>query len=99
MERQEQRAAEHKPNYLGVFIALALLTGLEVLVTYLPVPQVPILVPLAILKAALVALFYMHLRYDRRVFSVMFIFGLVMGGMLLLSLVVLFLFGFNQFGA
>ncbi len=57
---QDTQSHPH-PNYLGVFWVLAALTAVEVVVTYLPVPRLPVLVPLAILKAALVALFYMHL--------------------------------------
>ena len=68
--------AQHtKPNYLGVFIALVVLTATEVLVTYLPVPRLPVLIPLSITKAVLVVLFYMHLKYDRRLFSGLFLIG------------------------
>jgi cytochrome c oxidase subunit 4 len=79
-----------QPNYLGVFWVLAILTAVEVGVTYLPVPRIPVLVPLALLKAALVALFYMHLKFDRRVFSAIFGAGLLMGVGLILSLIALF---------
>jgi cytochrome c oxidase subunit 4 len=79
-----------QPNYLGVFWVLAILTAIEVGVTYLPLPRIPILVPLALLKAALVALFYMHLKFDRRVFSAIFAAGLLMGIGLILSLIALF---------
>ena len=64
-----------KPNYLGVFIALVVLTATEVVVTYLPVPRLPVLIPLSITKAVLVVLFYMHLKYDRRLFSGLFLIG------------------------
>ena len=64
-----------KPNYLGVFIALVVLTVTEVLVTYLPVPRLPVLIPLSVTKAILVVLFYMHLKYDRRLFSGLFLIG------------------------
>ena len=64
-----------KPNYLGVFIALVILTATEVLVTYLPIPRLPVLIPLSLTKAVLVVLFYMHLKYDRRLFSALFLIG------------------------
>ena len=76
--------------YIGVFGALAALTVLEIAVTYLPVPRIPVLVPLALIKAGLVALFYMHLKYDRRVFGLIFGAGLLMGIGLILSLIALF---------
>jgi cytochrome c oxidase subunit IV len=79
-----------RPNYVRVFVILALLTAVEVGVTYLPLPRVPILVPLALLKAGLVVLYYMHLKFDRRIFSTLFSFGLLIGLGLLLSLVALF---------
>jgi cytochrome c oxidase subunit IV len=79
-----------QPNYLGVFWVLAILTVAEIGVTYLPLPRVPILVPLALVKASLVALFYMHLKFDRRVFSAIFAAGLLMGIGLILSLIALF---------
>ena len=79
-----------QPNYLAVFIALAGLTLLEVAVTYTPLPRVLILLPLALLKAALVVLFYMHLRFDNRVFAVLFLMGLAMGAILIISLALMF---------
>ncbi len=76
--------------YIVVFGALAALTALEIAVTYLPVPRIPVLVPLALIKAGLVALFYMHLKYDRRVFGLIFGAGLLMGIGLILALIALF---------
>jgi len=77
-------------TYVLVFGALAALTALEISVTYLPIPRVPVLVPLALVKAGLVALFYMHLKYDKRVFALVFLAGLLMGVGLILSLLALF---------
>jgi cytochrome c oxidase subunit IV len=76
--------------YLAVFIALAVLTLLELGVTYLDLPRIPLLVPLALIKASLVAMFYMHLKYDRKIFSLMFVFGLIFGIGLIFSLILLF---------
>ncbi len=81
-----------KPNYLGVFLVLAILTAVEIGVTYIPaLPKVPVLIPLAIIKAALVVMFYMHLRFDKRIYTLIFGAGLLMGLGLILSLIVLFL--------
>jgi cytochrome c oxidase subunit 4 len=77
-------------TYIGVFGALAILTALEVVVTYLPLPRIPVLVPLALIKAGLVALFYMHLKYDRRVFAAVFAMGLLLGLILTLTLIAIF---------
>jgi cytochrome c oxidase subunit 4 len=77
-------------TYVLVFAALAALTAVEIGVTYLPLPRAPILVPLALVKAGLVALFYMHLKYDRRIFAFVFVAGLLMGVGLILALMALF---------
>ena len=61
-------AAEHKaPNYIAVWAALAVLTVVEVAVVYLHLPRrltVIALVFLALWKAMLVALYFMHLRFE-----------------------------------
>jgi len=77
-------------TYIAVFFALAALTAIEITVTHLPIPRIPVLIPLAIIKAGLVALFYMHLRFDKKVFSVVFVMGILMGVGLIFSLIALF---------
>jgi cytochrome c oxidase subunit 4 len=63
----------HHPPYLLVFASLAILTAVEVGVTYVPqIPQAPVLMSLSIFKALLVILFYMHLRYDSKWFGLIF---------------------------
>jgi cytochrome c oxidase subunit 4 len=78
--------AEHHPKarlYVGVFVILFIITAAEVGVTYIPgireEPQIliPTLIILAILKFGSIAAFYMHLRFDSRVFSAFFLLGLV----------------------
>lgn len=90
MATPQKLEKRHRPNYVGVFVVLAVLTLVEIGVTYLPIPRIPVLVPLALLKAALVAMFYMHLRFDRRVFTSLFAFGILIGLGLLISLTILF---------
>jgi cytochrome c oxidase subunit 4 len=61
--------AHAEPNYMGVFYWLAALTAVEVAVVYLPLTKLAlgaILVVLAFTKAALVALYFMHLKFERR---------------------------------
>jgi len=61
-------AAEHKaPNYIAVWVGLAVLTVVEVAVVYLHLPRrlmVVSLVFLALWKAMLVALYFMHLKFE-----------------------------------
>lgn len=62
-------AASHtEPNYIGVFWWLLALTILEIAVIYMPIARIIIvilLVGLALSKAALVALYFMHLKFER----------------------------------
>jgi caa(3)-type oxidase subunit IV len=80
----EHEAHEHNPPYMGVFWLLLILTVIEVGAGYLPdltggaveLPQivlVPLLLALAVAKAALVGMFYMHLRYDTKWLSIIFL--------------------------
>jgi cytochrome c oxidase subunit 4 len=60
--------AHKEPNYIGVFWWLLILTILEIGVIYTPLAKMVIaflLVSLAISKAALVALYFMHLKFER----------------------------------
>jgi cytochrome c oxidase subunit 4 len=60
-----------RKEYWIIFAALAVLTGLEVGVVYVPGIGKKLLVAglilLALAKAALVALFYMHLKHETRI--------------------------------
>ena len=60
----------HKePNYMGVFYLLAVLTVLEIGVIYLPIGKLIIgfmLVIMALVKAALVGMYFMHLKFEKR---------------------------------
>src|SRR5262247_1437141 len=61
--------AHAEPNYVAIFIWLAILTAVEVIAVYLPLTRLAlaaILVALAFSKAALVALYFMHLKFERR---------------------------------
>src|SRR5215471_9117095 len=82
------------PTYIVVAIILTILTAFEIGVFYAPSLQVilvPLLIILAILKFILVAAFYMHLHFDSRVFSGLFIFPLALAALIVLSLMLLFL--------
>ena len=85
---EEKKGTKHPP-YILVFIILGILTIIEVVLAQLPIPRAPILIPISIIKASLVALFYMHLRYDHRVFAAIFGFGMIIGLSFLVALVVL----------
>jgi cytochrome c oxidase subunit IV len=57
------------PNYMGIFWVLLVLTVIEVALTFLGLPKLllgSLLVILALWKAALVAMYFMHLKFERR---------------------------------
>lgn len=83
-------ALRKQPNYLAVFWALAALTAVEIGITYLPVPRIPFLVPIALAKASLVAMYYMHLKTDAKIFRWVFTAGVIFGIGLILSFILLF---------
>jgi len=61
--------AHEEPNYIAVFIYLALLTGAELGVYALGLPKtlmIGILVALALAKAVMVAMYFMHLATERK---------------------------------
>ena len=66
-------------TYIWVALILSALTGIEVAVSYasgLGVNGNPILLILAVMKFSIVVLFFMHLRFDSRVFRYLFVGGL-----------------------
>ncbi len=79
--------------YLGIAVVLTLITAIEVAVFYLPVMHpvlVPVLLVLSALKFAIVAQWYMHLRFDHRLFSWLFVTPMVIAALVILALLRLF---------
>jgi cytochrome c oxidase subunit 4 len=80
----------HKaPKYMTIFWWLAILTVVEIGVIFMPVARIVIttaLVWLALCKAALVALYFMHLRFEVRTLGYIALTPLVIGTLLLLVL-------------
>ena len=80
-------------TYLRVAAILVVLTVLEVGVFYVPAFH-PVLVPtllvLSACKFALVVLFYMHLKYDHKLFKALFTGPLIIAMATLISLLFLF---------
>jgi cytochrome c oxidase subunit 4 len=61
--------AHTQPNYIAIFWWLLALTILEVGVIFMPLSRVVIailLVGMALSKASLVAMYFMHLKFERR---------------------------------
>ena len=71
-------------QYIEIGAILALLTAIEVSLFFAKLDQaiaVPVLIVLTILKFVLVVLWFMHLRFDHRVFRRLFFTGVVLAGL------------------
>jgi cytochrome c oxidase subunit 4 len=85
MSHDHAAAGEHKPHvlpvriYVGVWAALLVLTYVTVKISYFDfgVMNIYIAMGIATLKASLVALFFMHLKYDEAFTQVLFVSTLV----------------------
>lgn len=67
-------------KYVGIAVLLAIVTAIEVAIVYFDMPAwmlVAVLVVLALVKFAYVARWFMHLKFDERVFRMLFFTGLL----------------------
>jgi cytochrome c oxidase subunit 4 len=83
-------------TYWKVAVVLTLITVVEVWIYYIPAITssrlfVPMLLIMSAVKFATVVLFYMHLRYDHKLFRALFTGPLIIAAFTLLGL--MFLFG------
>lgn len=71
---------------------LAVLTAIEVAAYYMELGavEVPLLLILSAAKFALVVMYFMHLKFDSRVFTGVFMAGLVLAVFMISALVVLY---------
>lgn len=78
------------PVYLKVAVILTVLTALEVAILYItplrPV-MVPLLLALSAVKFGIVAGYYMHLRFDNKLYFALFGFGLLIAGAIVAGLI------------
>ena len=82
-------------TYFIVAMILAGITAVEVAVfyaTWLGHGIIPVLAILSTVKFVLVAMFYMHLKYDARLFSTLFVGGLALAFTVVFALIGLFRF-------
>ncbi len=76
--------------YWGIALFLAVVTAIEVAIpsiSALDPVKVPLLLVLAAVKFGTVVAFFMHLRYDKKLYRTLFLFGVI--GVIPLFLVVL----------
>ena len=80
-------------TYVLIGVVLTVITMIEVAVFYIPAlhgVMIPILLSLSATKFFIVVLFYMHLRYDSRVFWRVFFTPLSLAVLMVIGLVLLF---------
>jgi caa(3)-type oxidase subunit IV len=78
------------PNYMAIFWWLFILTIIEIGVIFLPMARMVIvilLISLATSKAALVAMYFMHLRFERRTLGMIAVTPLFLGAVLVFLLI------------
>ena len=101
MAEHDDHAAPHAQEhshpgakeYLGIAVILTVITAVEVAVFYIPAMKpmlVPTLLTLSALKFALVAMFYMHLKFDARLFSWLFVVPMIVIAVIIIMLLRLF---------
>ena len=80
-------------TYFKVAMALSVLTAVEVAIFYitqLSYGIIPILAVLSIGKFALVVMYYMHLKFDSKIFTGVFFFGMMVASGVIFALMALF---------
>ena len=93
MTHATEHAHPTPATYAKIAAILCIITFIEFGAFYTP-PLHPVLVPLLLalsaVKFSLVVMFYMHLKFDHKVFTRLLIGGLFIGAGVLISLAVLF---------
>lgn len=80
-------------TYVSVALVLAVITAMEVTAVYISELSgvlVPILLLLSAAKFSLVVMFYMHLKFDARLFTGFFSSGLLIAASVIIALIALF---------
>jgi len=79
-------------RYVEIAVVLGAITVAEVAIVYIPAMHgvvVPLLLGLSTIKFALVAMFYMHLKFDPRIYAALICSGLAIAGTVIVSLMAL----------
>ena len=79
--------------YWAIGGILTAITALEVVLFYIPAvgaALAPILLVLSASKFIIVVMFFMHLKFDSKIFSALFLSGLVLATFMTVALIILF---------
>jgi cytochrome c oxidase subunit 4 len=83
-EPQEQHELDTHPTprqYVRIGVVLAIVTGMEVAIYYIDAVRdiiVPFLIVFAVIKFFLVATWFMHLKFDSKLFRRLFVTGIIL---------------------
>ena len=79
--------------FVQIAMILAVITGLEIVIVYIPIVRwliVSALLILSLVKFMMVIFYFMHLRWDKLFCTVLFFIGLILAGGTTLALLALF---------
>jgi cytochrome c oxidase subunit IV len=79
--------------YWMIGVTLAVITGIEVAIFYIPAigaALVPILLVLSAAKFVIVVMFFMHLKFDSKIFTGLFLAGLSLAIFMVSGLIILY---------
>ena len=96
VDHHEEHPGE--PTYIRIAIILAVITAVEVAVYYIDILSsllVPILGVLSVTKFVMVVGYFMHLKFDDRRLTWIFVSGLVIAASAIIALMAMF--GYNDF--
>ncbi len=80
-------------QYVLIGLLLTVITIVELFASYTPglgVLLIPILLVLSAIKFAIVVAYFMHLRFEQALLTRLFVFGFVLAGAIMVSLLALF---------
>ena len=80
-------------TYIIIGVVLTIITAVEVAIFYIPALAgvlVPTLLLLSGLKFALVVMFYMHLKFDSKIFSSVFFAPMLLAVSVIIGLIIIF---------
>jgi len=94
MENTHSSDANHLSvkQYLKIGLLLTVITIVELIASYIELGAllVPILLILSAIKFVIVVAFFMHLRFDNRVFTIVFFAGFVLAVVIAIILLLVF---------
>ena len=82
--------------FVTIAMILAVITGVEIVIVYIPIARwliMTTLLVLSLVKFMLVIFYFMHLRWDKLFCTILFFIGLVLAGGTALALLALFAVG------